>query len=705
MSASILAARSPAMRAAPAADLFLVSFGLLFLELACIRWMPAHLRMLAFFSNFVLLACFLGMSLGLIRSQRPWLFPWTLPMLAGVAAIPWGLDLGIRLESAGAAGSIYFGAEYLEQAGMNLPFWQVLIPAFVVIAALFVGPGQAIARLFDELPPLAGYSVNVAGSVAGILAFMAVSALSLGPPWWFAIAGAAFLIPLRRQVRHLLISAAALAAVVLLVAPLERGVTWSPYNRITFQHTMEQGQQRLTLFVNSIAHQHLLPFGAPGTAFYELPYQLHASSTGKEELGRVLIIGAGTGNDVSRALKHGAAAVDAVDIDPRIQAFGVLHPEKPYADPRVRAVVDDGRSFLRKSGDAYDWIVYAYVDSLTLLSQFGAIRLENYLFTEEAFRDVKDHLAPGGVFAAYNYYRESWLAVRIYRLLQKVFGAEHVLMITFPPREEIRAGEGSTDLVLFLAGDVAPIRQKLAAGRFFLHAGSGQEPLVDVRRIEGFDELVLPTDDWPFPYVARRSVPLHNLEGVGLVLGLALLLVFGVGRVRPGSLSLHFLCLGAAFMLVETRAIARLALLFGSTWISNSLTFLGILVAILLANALVTRLGRVPTGALYGLLFAAIALDFALPWHVLLGLPPAWRAGTACLVLFLPILMAGMIFARSFRSSRNPGQDLGANVLGAMLGGCLENLSVVIGFRWLILAGAVLYALSWVALRRDPPEA
>ena len=45
-------------------DLFVVSFLVLFLEVAAIRWFPAHVLFLTFFTNTVLLACFLGMSIG-----------------------------------------------------------------------------------------------------------------------------------------------------------------------------------------------------------------------------------------------------------------------------------------------------------------------------------------------------------------------------------------------------------------------------------------------------------------------------------------------------------------------------------------------------------------------------------------------------------------------------------------------------------------
>src|SRR5579862_1764416 len=51
-------------------DLVLISILLLFLELACIRWFPSHVLFLTFFTNTVLLACFLGMSLGCLAAGR-----------------------------------------------------------------------------------------------------------------------------------------------------------------------------------------------------------------------------------------------------------------------------------------------------------------------------------------------------------------------------------------------------------------------------------------------------------------------------------------------------------------------------------------------------------------------------------------------------------------------------------------------------------
>jgi hypothetical protein len=55
----------------PHRDLFLVSFLILFFELAAIRWFAATVVFLTFFTNIVLLARLLGMSVGLLAARRP----------------------------------------------------------------------------------------------------------------------------------------------------------------------------------------------------------------------------------------------------------------------------------------------------------------------------------------------------------------------------------------------------------------------------------------------------------------------------------------------------------------------------------------------------------------------------------------------------------------------------------------------------------
>ena len=135
-----------------------------------------------------------------------------------------------------------------------------------------------------------------------------------------------------------------------------------------------------------------------------------------------MIIGSGSGNDVSRALQWGAEHVDAVEIDPAIYRLGTqYHPDHPYQDPRVEIHNDDGRNFLRATNRQYDLIIYALVDSLVLHSGYSNIRLESYLFTQQTFADVKRHLKPDGTFVVYNYFRQGWLISRLQKSLDEVF--------------------------------------------------------------------------------------------------------------------------------------------------------------------------------------------------------------------------------------------------------------------------------------------
>jgi hypothetical protein len=115
-----------------------------------------------------------------------------------------------------------------------------------------------------------------------------------------------------------------------------------------------------------------------------------------------LVIGPGGGRDLASALVFGAAHVDGVEINPiianevmrsRMQAFsgGI------YTHPRVRIVVDDGRSFVRRTPERYDVIQASLVDTWAATAAGAYTLTENTLYTVEAFNDYLDHLSDGGV--------------------------------------------------------------------------------------------------------------------------------------------------------------------------------------------------------------------------------------------------------------------------------------------------------------------
>jgi hypothetical protein len=105
---------------------------------------------------------------------------------------------------------------------------------------------------------------------------------------------------------------------------------------------------------------------------------------------------------------------------------------------------------------------------------------------------------------------------------------------------------------------------------------------------------------------------------------------------------------------------------------------------------------------MYGVLLGGLALAWLVPPSWLLAMPVGLRLVAACVIAFLPIFAANVIFAKRFSGSSSATLALGTNLLGAMLGGCLEYLSLVTGYRALLLLAAVLYVLAYAVTPREP---
>jgi len=715
----------------PHRDLFLVSFLILFFELAAIRWFAATVVFLTFFTNIVLLACFLGMSVGLLsaRSRRD-LVPAALPLasLAFVAAVAthlvyWGgTDVTVSVGSHEAPRMIYFGTDYRppDPSRWVVPMWAVGGAFFALIALTFVGLGQVMGRAFDAIPDrVRAYTIDVLGSLTGIATFAAMSYFELPPTVWFVPIVALMLhfAGWRKPVQ--IAAAVATYALVgmsahLLTAQGDR-IFWSPYYKISYDTPYR------VIATNDIGHQNMVPVGQTGPA-YLLPHLLNRDAGGAP-FAEVMIIGAGSGNDVAAALRAGAQRVDAVEIDPRINRLGrELHPERPYADPRVAVHLDDGRSFVRRTGRKYDLAVYALVDSLVLHSGYSSMRLENFLFTREAFEEVKRTLKPDGVFAMYNYYRQGWLVTRLAAMARETFGVEP-LVVSLPHRDRIGADDSySAGFTFLLAspdpGRLAAIRARFEKGEsFWIHPHPPMNETINAFRAEapgpkwhrigptrlgGGGEDLLPSDDWPQPYLREARIPWAPIGQGMLVMALvsaAVLLAFGPrGGLRPNW---QMFFLGAGFMLLETKGVVHMALLFGATWVVNSVVFGAILAMILAANLYVMKFRPARLAPYYALLAAALLVNVLVPMSAFLSLSPFWRTLASCAVVFVPVFFAGVIFATAFRGSREPDRDFGWNVAGIIAGGLSEQLSLVVGFNTLLLVALLYYALSLALAPRE----
>jgi hypothetical protein len=223
------------------------------------------------------------------------------------------------------------------------------------------------------------------------------------------------------------------------------------------------------------------------------------------------------------------------------------------------------------------------------------------------------------------------------------------------------------------------------------------------RPIEEPDDVL--SDDWPFVYLRSRTIPTEYLVAIALVAIVSLGLVRVAAGKRLAGFDLHFFALGAGFLLLETRGLAVLALLVGSTWEVTSAVFAGVLVMALGATAIAHRLGgakatRLHVQSAYAMLGAALALQVAVPASVLADFPFMARALLGAILVSLPLLASGVVFATSLAKAGDASRALASNLLGALAGGLTEYLSMVVGFRILVLLAALFYVLSYAAGRR-----
>lgn len=709
-----------------AINLFLVGFLVLFMELACIRWFASYVVFLQFFTNVVLIASFLGMSCGCMaaRQQRDWLgyFPFialaTVVAALGMFAVYY-FWRGLSIDVGGQASpqEVFFGTEYRnpDVAQFVVPIEAIAAIFFVAVALMFVGVGQVLGRAFDAYPNrVLGYTLNIGGSLAGIVGFSMASIFQTPPAAWFFVscAGIAYLLHQNRSLT--LLRGGALVVLVLGIAvPLSwiaptQSVRWSPYYMVV--HKVPTG----SIVVNSIGHQSMVPYESSGGS-YSLIHLLQQHSGGPP-FRDVMIIGAGSGNDVTHALRHGAEHVDAVEIDPVIQDLGrEYHPNHPYQDARVIPHLDDGRHFLRTTENKYDMVIYALVDSLILHSGYANIRLESYLFTQQAFADIKRVLKPDGIFVMYNYYRQGWIVERVAAMAEATFGCAPIVL-SLPYQETLKTS-GPAGFTMIIAGcnpriadafrqrkdfwlsSVPPRNESVDGFNLPAVAGSqdphpGYEQISPTTLIHDGGEVLSTSDDWPFLYLRGRLIPDLTIRSMVLlgVLGVGLVYLFlPKGRV---SINGRMFFLGAAFMLLETKAVVQMALLFGSTWLVNSAVFFTVLILILLANLYVLKVRTVHLLWHYVGLLVFLAAGVLVPLDLFLSGGTLWRYAAPCILALGPMFFAGVIFARSFRDAVNPDLAFGSNIAGSVVGGLAESFSTLLGFRYLLLLAVAFYLLS-----------
>jgi spermidine synthase len=685
--------------------LWLASFLTLFAELALIRWLAVEIRIFAYVKNLALLLCFLGFGLGCALAKRRPRYLLSCVALLGLLFIVFG--------SPARAGFM----EQLSQVlggGKDLQIWggsvvvhwptfllasAILFVLMVLLVLVFMPLGQVVSRQLDSAPrPLSAYSWNLAASLAGILAFFAACRSMLPPTFWLCAVIAGFGALQVRRVERFLIVAMILPASLLLHEPstADRFTVWSPYQELQYHAFRDKDGDLLvgSVLVNHNGYQWIVNLASDFLArhpqllrhpaelnVYNLPFRFAKASPS------VLIVGAGSGNDAAGALRNGATSVDAVEIDPAILEIGKrLHPEKPYQSPRVHVHITDARAFLKRTQAKYDLVLFGLLDSHTELSDYSNVRIDNFVYTEESFREARARLNSDGVMYVKFEVRRPWLERRISQLMEKVFGKPPLV---FKSDQDYGAAG-----ICFVISPSDRVEQALASN----------PALADYVKPRTHGDLnaraeVLTTDDWPYLYQEGRWIPGAFLSVGVLVVLISSGLYMQIPDARRKPPSLFFFSMGAGFLLLETQVISRLALFFGTTWQVNGVVIAALLTALLIANYVIERRGEISrvwvcAGVLGGLLLAYLT-----PFEKIPGTPSV--AGCVAAAFFaIPVFFAGLLFAQEFRKAKSPSAALGANMLGAVLGGLLENASLVFGMRALVLIAMALYFVAAISLIR-----
>ena len=657
---------------------------ILFFELAWIRYTSGYVRVFGFYQNFVLIATFLGMGVGLLRASSAARLKWLLPVAAVLLLAAVGVFSAARIAVPDDKNEFIWGIFGSGGATRSIPLIVVVAVLFALIALFFVPLGALAGEQFRKMPPLRAYAADIAGSLAGIVAFGVLSALRQPPVVWLAVGFAALVLSSIRDRRFVLAMGAVGAASLLLASwtGREKPEFWSPYYRINLLRRDDGG---FTLMVNGSLHQIMLPLDSAHAAIpgsyvhavlpaYVRPYRYAA------RLDTALVVGAGTGNDLALLLQNGAKYIDAVEIDPAIADIGAAgHPKQPYSDPRVHRHINDARAFLRTTPRHYNVIVFGTLDSQTLLSGMSSVRLDNYVYTVESFKSARSRLAPDGTLIAYHMSANASIGAKLYQMIGDAFGE--------PPG-------------VFFENDYL-FDLTLVAGH-----GAHDVPAVRPAVLRDLTQQTeRPHDDWPYLYLTGRTIPAHYIVALVVLLLITGLFMF-VGARRSlsgGQWDAAMFFMGAGFLLVETKSVTEMSLLFGSTWTVNLMVFAAILVMVLIANVIVQRREPARTRPLFIALFLTLAIAYVVPASALLPLGTAAQWGAGALMVALPILFASLIFSTLLSRRVDAARALAYNLLGAILGGVLEYSAMALGIKAMYILAALLYTgAALYAVREEP---
>ncbi len=582
-----------------------------------------------------------------------------------------------------------------------------------VYFADLAGAAAGCLLLIPLLDTLGGPNTVIAAAL-----LYAVSALS-----WFRLA----------QSRRGRVAAAAVAgAFVLLLAgnaffPLidvkyakgkdlagERFVRWNSFSRVALSREKDSGMPHIVIDADAATgipnfDMARLSEKERSDLLYQGPGLVYVLRPG----AKALVIGAGGGWDLARALASGCRDVTGVEINPII-ATTIMRERFPdlsrrlYSRPEVRIRVEDGRSFVRRTTEKYGVIQMTLVDTWASTAAGAFALSENNLYTSDAFYEYFNHLDDNGILVFTRWGleppRESLRLLSLARVALARSGqtdlTRHVMVVREGGASEL-AKWGATDTVLigrgaFQDSDLARLRAAAPHGHFrFLYIPDETAPnafngLVrsedpsaferqyryDVSAVDDnrpfFFYTVQPRDVWDFlkhasrlsaDYQVNRAVPL--LFGLLIVSALATGIILGLPRVLLGSrlpsdqgvlrFLWYFIFLGAGYILIQVALVQKFVLFLGHPTYALTVIIFSMLISSGLGSYFSRRIAAGSDArlgrvlALVALLVAVLAVSVSPLLGAGVGLPLPAKFLISVLLIAPPGFLMGVPFPTGLR--------------------------------------------------------
>ncbi len=697
-------------------ELFFLSFLSLFIELFIIRLLSCDIRLFTVFKTMPLIACFLGLGLGFGYQKPDAIKQTSLALFMFILIIVFLDSQGIGL--CGFPSAVNCQWQFLELNAFK--YYLFYIPAILfgpVIVCYCIG--SRLGQLFKDLPALNAYSVDLLGAITGSIIFSVLAYAQL-PLYAMLILPMIIMVKYTINLKTKLGIASIISLIlanILLTINIEPAffplalnpqnckheTYWSPLQRIdtlslakfvnkqtdfnipAVELGVNRGFYQLysndslclnnkSIFNNELNFQRQLKerFDTYRFPFCLLPHQ---------NLNNVLIVGAGLGQNVLAGIDCNAKHIDAVEIDPVILELGKKY-NPYYHNPKVRLINDDARHYINTTKEKYDLIIFGFLDSHAVAGQGSSVRLDCYVYTKESIEAAKRILNNDGIIFLNFVTIRSWMQDRLIATIRSALGNNLIILSANPKYR-------SMNDTSFIYSQNIPL-SNIKIPQYF--------KLVQPKQIY-FNHIIL-SDDYPFLYVEPDVIDWYYLLILAEIFILSLIGSFKIFIKKPEALNWQLFFLGAGFLLLELTTIARLALVYGTTWFTSSVVINGILIMIFLANLIVIKQRKLIENnqtIIYLLLLLSLILTKFIQIDEFLRNSPNYYLGSlVLLVIFvLPVLFAGLIFPIAFYRSKSPPIAFTYNLLGAMLGGVLEYLSFYYGNSGLVIVSAILYLISF----------